>query len=414
MSPRRVRWAAFLAVLILVLPSGGRAADFDVLMREAAAASAAGDFAAAEDGYRQALVLRPGDPGATLRLGLNLAYQGHHRQALDTIEAGLAGRPGDFDLRLAAARIKAWMGRTAEALDDAEAVLRDFPGNSAALALKGRILIYRGDAEAAEAAFSQALEQAPDSIEARKGLADARELQAAARRGQVALTYSRSSFSRRDQKDWTEVEADAVYDLDETTRLLGFARLSHRFGQTDTYLRAGGEKRLGDRIRVRLRAGVTPGADFLAKWTVEGGASLRVSDGGGIFGPTEIFADLEQSHYATGNIRGAEPGVQQYLFDGRTWVTARWLNSFDATADKRTAGWSLRGDWQLVDRLRLFAGYADAPEVDRGVTVDTLTRYAGAVVGLTDDVDLTFAYTRDNRKDTYIRDVVSATLGYRF
>jgi hypothetical protein len=68
----------------------------------------------------------------------------------------------------------------------------------------------------------------------------------------------------------------------------------------------------------------------------------------------------------------------------------------------------------MLDGLRLFGGRADAPETELGKTVDTLSSFAGVVVGLTSDLDLTLSYTHDNRKNTYIRDVVSATVGYRF
>ncbi len=414
MTASRIRLAVLAGVLVLATGFAAPAADFETLMREADVAREAGDFPAAEDRLRQALEMQPGDPAVYLRLGLVRGYQGRHDAALATLHEGLSRAPEDFDLRLAAARVKGWMNRTDEALAEVTALARDFPDNPAVLALKGRLQLYAGDPAAAEAAFTQALRIDPGNAEAEAGLADARRARAQIRRGLVAFGASHSSFSRRDQKDWNEAEADVAYDLDDATRLLGHARVSHRYGQTDTYLRGGAETELTPDLRVRGAAGATPDADFLARWTVDLGATWRVSAGGGLLGPTEVLADIGQSHYATGNIRKADPGLRQYLFDGRVWLTGRWLNSFDAAADKRTAGWSLRGDWQALDRLRLFAGYADAPEVDQGVTVETRTRYAGAVFGLTSDIDLTLAYTRDNRKNAYIREVVSLAIGYRF
>lgn len=398
------------------LLAGAAATDFETLMQDALAARAAGDFVAAEEGFKAALEERPGDQGAILHLGLVQGFQGRYDEALATVRSGLSLASGDFDLRLAAARIKGWMGRHAEATADVEVLLKDFPGNLEALTLLGRLALYRGDVPAAKAAFAEVLRLAPGNAEAEKGMADAEAAQsAAAKRGRIALGYSHSTFSRSANRDWREVEADGSFDVDDETRLLGRVQVSRRFGLTDTYLRGGVERRLGPDVRVRLQVGATPGADFLARWTAEVGATVRLSEGGVAVGPTEAFADVKHSHYATGDVRTLDPGLQQYLFDGRVWLTARWLNSFDAeVGNKRSAGWSLRADWQAGDAVRLFGGRAEAPETELGTTVETRSSFAGMVLELTPDIDLTVAYGHDNRKNTYIRDVVSATLGYRF
>lgn len=416
MSGWRSRVAALLgAGMLCFAASGGMATDFDALMHDALAARAAGDFAAAEAGFKAALDARPDDPTALLHLGLVQGYQGRYPEALATLRRGLAGAPGDFDLRLAEARVLGWMGRHDEARTGIEALLAEFPGNVEALRLAGRLSLYRGDGRGAESAFADILRRDPGDDEAKKGLADARALLTERRAAQVTIGYSQSDFSRSANRDWHEGEADAVFDLDGDTRLLGHVQVSHRFGLTDTYLRGGVERRLGPAVSVRFQAGATPGADFLARWTAEAGVTVRVAEGTGIAGPTELLADAKQSHYATGDVRTLDPGLRQYLFDGRFWLLARWLNSFDAEAgNKRATGWSLRADWQVADSLRLFGGRADAPESELGAIVDTQSSFAGVVVGVTPAVDLTLSYAHDNRKNTYIRDVVSASVGYRF
>lgn len=408
--------AGVLGVAMLVLAgAGGMAADFDTLMRDAMVARSAGDFAAAETGFKAALEVKPEARTALLQLGLVQGFQGRYPEALATLRQGLARYPGDFEMRLAQARILGWMGRNDEAQAAAKALLADFPGNVDALNLDGRLALYRGDAKSAEAAFTEALRRDPGNGEAEKGLADAWAALTEPVAGQVTVGYSHSDFSRSANRDWNEVEADAVFNLDDDTRLLGHVQVSHRFGLTDTYLRGGVERRLGPAVSVRLQVGATPGADFLARWTAEAGTTIRLSEGAGIAGPTEMLADVKQSHYGSGDIRSVDPGLRQYLFDGRAWLLARWLNSFDAEAgNKRSTGWSLRADWQMFDGVRLFGGRADAPETELGATVDTLSSFAGVVVGLTPTFDLTVSYTHDNRKNSYIRDVVSTSVGYRF
>ena len=418
MTRRRTRFGALLgaAACLFLWAFGAAAADFETLMRDALAARTAGDFTTAEAGLKAALDARPEDPGALLHLGLVQGFQGRYDEGLAAVRRGLAQAPGDFDLRLAAARIKGWMGRHDESATEVETLLADFPGNVEAINLLGRLALYRGDAPAARSAFAEALRVAPGNAEAEAGMADAEAAQSvAAKRGRIAFGYSHSTFSRSANRDWREAEADGSYDLDADTRLSGGVQVSRRFGLTDTYVRGGVERRLGPDVRVRLQLGATPDADFLARWTAEAGVTLRLLDGGHLVGPTEAFADVRHSHYGTGDVRTVNPGFEQYLFGGQTWLTARWLNSFDVEAgNKRAAGWSLRADWQALDRLRLFGGRAEAPETELGVIVETRSSFAGAVLVLTPDIDLTVAYSHDNRKNTYVRDVVSATIGYRF
>ncbi len=220
------RLGAILGALALFAFAGfgAMAADFDTLMREALAARAGGNFAAAEAGLKAALKMRPEDRGALLHLGLVQGFQGHNDEALATVQRGLALAPADFDLRLAAARIKGWMGRHDEAAAEVEILLGDFPGNVEAINLRGRLALYRGDASAAKAAFAEALNLAPGNAEAERGMDDAEAaLSAVAGRGRVALGYSHSMFSRSANRDWREAEADGSFDVDGDTRLLAGA-----------------------------------------------------------------------------------------------------------------------------------------------------------------------------------------------
>lgn len=419
MMTGRVRAGTVVAAMVIALVVGTppvRSADFETLYDSAMTARAAGNFAAAEAALKQALALRPGDARAVLQLGLVQGFQRQYAEALQTIRGGLAAAPGDFDLRLAEARVLGWMGDNAGAAAKVDDLLAEFPGNVEALNLKGRLALYRADPAAAEAAFAEVLRREPGNEEAARGLADARKASAeAAPTTRLSIGYTQSRFARSQNADWREVEADLVFDLDEATRLLAYTQVSNRFGSTDTYVRAGIERRLGPDLLVRVQAGATPGADFLPRWTAEAGADYRVSEGTGTFGPTDALIDLKQRHYSTGDIRNVDPGIRQYFLDGRVWLTGRWINSFDVNAgNKRLTGWSARADWQASDRLRLFAGRSNAPETEQGATVDTVSTFGGVVVEMTPLADLSVAYTHDNRQNSYLRDAVSATIGYRF
>ena len=66
------------------------------------------------------------------------------------------------------------------------------------------------------------------------------------------------------------------------------------------------------------------------------------------------------------------------------------------------------------DGIKLHLGRAKAPETDLGETVDVYTTYGGIVVDLTSRLGLRLDYTRDKRKESYVRRAVSVSLTVRF
>ncbi len=425
----KARFKALYVIAALSLPVGPltpglamAAEDFDTLYRTALEARYSGDFAAARDYLERALALKPDHVEALYHLGLVRGFQKDFRGALETLSRALALAPGNMNVRIATARIKGWSGRLAEAIDEAKGIVEDAPANVEARNLLGRLFYYREDLDAARAAFKEAARLAPSDPEAEKGLADVRRAQEAKLlpepvedfRWRLDAGYTGSEFSRSKNKGWHEGNLQLSYGLTGDTKVHARVERSRRFGLTDTYLRTGIDYRFLPWLRGYARIGATPSADFLPRWTADAGGSVRIKEGGEWIGTTLLTLDLRQRHYVTGDIRNGDPGVQIYFFDGWAWATGKWINSYDVRADKRLTGWSGRGDWQVVDGFRVFAGMSRSPETDLGVTVDTLSRFAGLNVDITPEFGVNLAYTRDNRKGSYIRNVVSAGLTFRF
>ena len=72
-----------------------QSAEFRALVADAMAHFQAGRAAEAESAYRAALAIAPGDPAVTHNLGVAIAAQGRHRDALGCFEAALEADP-DF------------------------------------------------------------------------------------------------------------------------------------------------------------------------------------------------------------------------------------------------------------------------------------------------------------------------------
>jgi hypothetical protein len=94
-------------------------------------------------------------------------------------------------------------------------------------------------------------------------------------------------------------------------------------------------------------------------------------------------------------------------------VTARWINIFDENG-RHQAGGLLRGDFLATDRLRLFAGAADAPDTSEGVVIDTFSLFGGLSYDLNDRITTRLSIAHENRETGADRLQVGLGLGTRF
>lgn len=374
----------FILYLAAMLLAAGvvMAAGFDDAISAANKARAEGRYAEAEAHYQEALSLSPDNTDVLLQLGLVIGFQKRYEESLTVLKRGSALAPDYIDIRIAAARVKYWMGRPEEARKDVEDILARNPDNKPALDLQRQLVQVS----------AQDTNDWPWRLD---------------------LGYDRSRFTRVSRKKWHEGFFQITRDLTPTQIHFRVER-GRRFGDFDNYYRVGAAHRLNDDLGGYINFGITPAAVFYPRKKIEAGADFRLLTGGGLIGATLVTLDLAQKDYATGDIRNIDPGLQQYLFDGRAWMTGRWINTYDLVPSKRLGGWSLRTDWQVMENLRLFGGMSNSAETDSGVTIETLSKYAGASLDVTQSISLNLAYTRDNRKNSYIRDVFSSGLSLRF
>lgn len=227
--------------------------------------------------------------------------------------------------------------------------------------------------------------------------------------------YSQSRFSKRDQSDWHEETISLNRALGNGMNAGFFAETSRRYGQDETSLGLTHARPMGAGIIGVFQLSTTPDADFLPRWTASADFDGRVFDwskAGG--GPLVLGLKIKRKNYVTGDVDNLNPGFTQYLARGRVWLAARWINSFERSISKRLDGYSFRGDWQALDQFRLFGGYAFAPEADGSDTVDIRTQFSGAVWDLNGTSSLSFNYAREDRKNSYIRNIFSIGLTRRF
>jgi YaiO family outer membrane protein len=373
--------------------------DFGRYYEQAREARQAGDFETAAEELERALAVRPDSIDALYLLGMVEAYRKRYPDALARLRRARDLDPANDDVRLGLARVLSWSGDHVAAEWEVSVVLDRRPDNAEAQMLKARLVYYQGGLGEAEARLGAILERDPGNLAALELMGDVKSAggDAAAARdfyrkaGDLApdspeiarkLEASRStpwridtganlsSFTRQERDDWYEGFVQLRRELTAATGLTARIEVNRRFRLTDLHLAAGADHKFNDWLTGNILFGGTPAADFRERWVLSGGAAARLWPGGEQFGATLLTVDGKRSNYDTGDVDTLSPGLQQYLFAGRLWLTGRWINTFSETND-RTGGWLGRLDWQASDAFRLTLGASDAGETVAGETVDT-------------------------------------------
>jgi YaiO family outer membrane protein len=437
MMPRGWRRSGVFAAAMICAGAAFAQTPYDDAMRAGRDARAQGDFARAEAAFTTAMGLQPADMDVRNILALVQAYQMRYAEALETITQAQTIAPQNLEITLTRARILAWMNRYGEAADELSRVLAVRPDDAEALALKGRLALYQNQPVPARAAFEAALGADPKNLDAVLGLGDAMRAEgdeagarihyerarvidpasrdvaerfavaAAGPRWRLDAAGTHSWLSRTALADWSEQSLRLERRLGARNAIYGGVVRAKRFGVDDVEASLGGTMLLARGVQGDLMIGFTPSDNFLPVWRLASGLNIKLAE--------QTFALLDGSlrHYATGTIKGINAGVQHYLFDGSVDITARFINTIDAGGQHLT-GWSAGVSVSPIDRLRLRAGYADAPESDAGIVASTRSWSTGIAFDVTPQLTLRLDFLRENRARSYVRRELTGGLSWKF
>lgn len=320
--------------------------------------------------------------------GVKARLAGHPEAAIPFFSQALAIEPNNADLLLQQGLAMSATGRDDEAQRLFEAVLRVAPDYADASDALARLHARRAQAKAATA---DAIGQEP--------------------RFRLDAGGSHSSLSG-DRPSWKEGTFRLAYKASSRTTISGGMDVSRRFDHTDTYGELRVDHRVSDRLYSHLYAGGAPDAHFLPKTALGLGGQYRLNAQAG---PSSTYGSLSlrYARYASGEVWSAQAGLVQYLNQDRIWLTATSINTIDERK-RYLGGYLLRVDWQLQPKLRVLAGYANAPESGDGMTVRTRSVFGGAVYDFTPTLGVNLTMSREKREGLYDRNSVAAGLTYRF
>lgn len=362
---------ALLAALFLSAAAPAAAQSGEEAYRQGVAARVAGSHLEAARLLEQAVRAEPANADARLQLGLALLALGRLDEAEAAFRRTLALAPGYADARIGLARVAQRRGDFRRGLAELEPVEA---ANDEARLLRGQLAA---------------------------GMADAAEW-----RMDIDASHSELSGSR---PDWREGSLRLSYKASPLTTVSGGVEIARRFGLTDTYGEVRLDRRFSSGASGFVFLGATPNAAFRPEWQLGLGGAVRVREGPA---PTIFTFEARQARHRSGDIQAFTPGVEQYVANGRAWLTARWINIFDQDGDRHD-GWLGRGDIVATPRLRLFAGAADAPDTSEGIVIDTFSLFGGLSYDLTDHVSVRASLTHEDR-ETHDRLQLGLGAGWRF
>jgi len=398
---RRIVAAAIILLLFGLTPS--TAQDPDVLHREGEQARRAGRFEEAAKKLGEAARLRPDDADVQVRLGLALTPLKKFDEAERALRHALKLAPDYVDAKLGLARLDFFRKKFAVARAGVKAVLTARPDDKDARALLTQI----DRAIAAQAAERRA---------ARRRAAPATKFPPIAAtpvyRWRVDLNgeWSRLTAGR---SDWREGTARVAYETMPGTVVSAAAQVAQRFGVVDAYLEGRVDHKVAPWLSGYAFVGGTPAAHFSPEVAGGGGAAARLYQQPGVINATVLTFEGRYAEYVTGPVRQVTPGLEQYVLDGRLWITGKWINVLDEH-NRYRQGYLVRGDIVMRDDLRFFIAYSDAPESTDAVTVETRSLYGGFIYDLDARTILRLTVIYEKRPDLFNRVAVNAGAAYRF
>jgi YaiO family outer membrane protein len=348
---------------------------------------------------------------------LALAERQKYDEALALLDKAHAENPRNDDVKLATIRVLIWKGDYTAADHNLQDLSHKENANADVQLLRATLAYRRQDYAGAQKIYRQILVENPGYTDAREGLERAEAAQVAPSspvyRWKVDAGYDYSGFPRRPQPGWNQEFMQLTHFFDKTrTALHGKITRYNQFTNIDTEVEAGIDHTFSDALTSSIYGMVTPEAGFRPQYRIGGGGAWRIIKREQGFLPLWLTLDSRYDTYASTQVLTINPGARLELWPG--WSVAAKLITVDPQGDNRIYGQEFRLDGTITEALHFYAGYADAPDTEAAVTVQTKTWFGGLAADITPRTTLRVGYAHDDRTNSYIRHGVNASVSYRF
>lgn len=368
-------------LLAFLLSFCALAAFADTPSRAAAfAAKNSGDYALAAEIFAQLVQEDREDAELWFHYGLVLRFDGQYEEAMKAQNTARQFAPDDVDIRLEIARLYFYQGNSTEAHRQLEQIRKAAPD-------------YPGIAE---------LEQQLNRAETEPGGVGVWWL---------TLAHERSRLERGDLWQTNVLHLNRATSVDLSFQL----HLEHaeRYDNADYYAAASSYYRISPSVNVAGGFGSGIDADYLPSRRIWIYGDLRALHWQSIASAFWLTLDVNRSEYPDLRVNVAKPGVRADFIDRLEWSLQTILvDSSDAQAQN---GWATRVAWRWQEpAVRLDLGYADAPESEESVTLDTRSYFVGARWQFSPSVAVALSFAKEERQNEFFRDVANIAFVMRY
>jgi len=293
---------------------------------------------------------------------LELANQKNYTQALNLLSRQNATVQAGYEHRFLKGRILSWAGQYEAAQVELDSLIKEYPGNPDVQLVLGNLAFYQSDYAVAEQNYQAIINEYPNYHDARDGLENVRKARASKqniqKKWRLDGSVSVTDLTQDGLNDWNNQFLRAEYTPSTLAYSASIQRYD-RFGLSDVQLRAG----LADAVRGGLdwgiEGGFTPDSSFRPDFSAGGRLGYSIELENGIVLYPNI--DYRYDDFDIDGIHSIQPGLTAY-FDKGVVLTSRLIGTVQSVEDNQL-GWLVQGRAPVAEKLELNLGYASAPEL---------------------------------------------------
>lgn len=347
------------------------------------------DYAQAEKSFLSLIKINKQNAEFWFQLGLIQRYQQKFSEAFVSQTRAIELSPNNADIKLELARLYSWKLEFDKAEILVKEVVAEYPDYQDAIALE-------------------------ETIRRNKLL----KVDPIRYKWNVSTGYEQSNFSRKVQPNCYTSFLQIGNWVSPKTLLHIRGENEERYNEHGEYYEFGIAHIFTDYFNGQFSIGGTSNnSPFLPEWKFKTRANLRVIHNHNKIGDTWLTGYVEHNRYKNSIGTTIKPGIRYEITDNLQ-IHGQSVNVMDEEGN-HLSGWEARLGWQTpFPKLRLFGGVSDTPEGqstrDGMIEVDTHGYFGGFSYQIVPRATIHTSYARDDREDSFIREIYSVALSVKF
>ncbi len=346
---------------------------------------------------------------------LRLAGEKNYAQAEAILQKQRQAHPDNPDIQAAQATVLLWKNDYIQARPMIDRLVTTYPQNPDYLLLRANENYYQGNLDAAEKDYAAIVAQHPDYAEAREGLNNihAQKTEQEGNLWRLDTGYGISTFEHSNQPDWNHGFVQITRALDDQNLLI-HAR-AERFDQyktINTLYEIGATRKFSQALYGDLALAGSPEALYKPQVRLQAGINGRMTTEDQTYFPLWLPVTYQDDWYTTVENRTFSAGPLVAIADD--WnASAKMIYTYQVDG-KATKGWIAQLDGRFVPSLRFTAGYSYAPDLELSSLTPVYTAFGALMYDVTEQVTARVDYAREDRSQSYTRNVVDVSFSYKF